>query len=274
MSALPSATAIQLSPAALPESRPIPARVISEGNYVVRLARTRQEIEAALRLRFEIFNLELGGGLATSFATGRDEDSFDSTSHHLILLDQSSDRVVGTYRLRTYEIAQTLAGFYSSGEFDLSTLPHHVLESSVEVGRACLARAHRNSTALLLLWKGLALYSMHYQKRYFFGCYSLTSQDPCEGGRAFELLSGEGHLHPQFRVNAHPGFKCLFYSAPDGDARTTEVELPRLFRTYLRFGAKVCGLPAIDRQFRTIDFLVLLDTDKLDRRTHAVFFSS
>ena len=29
----------------------------------------------------------------------------------------------------------------------------------------------------------------------------------------------------------------------------------------MRFGAKVCGLPAIDREFQTIDYLVLFDRD-------------
>ena len=38
-----------------------------------------------------------------------------------------------------------------------------------------------------------------------------------------------------------------------------EVKLPRLFSTYLGIGAKVCSPPAIDRRFKTIDFLVMLD---------------
>jgi putative hemolysin len=38
--------------------------------YTLRLARTREEVEAALRLRFEVFNLELQEGFAESFFTG------------------------------------------------------------------------------------------------------------------------------------------------------------------------------------------------------------
>jgi putative hemolysin len=43
-----------------------------------------------------------------------------------------------------------------------------------------------------------------------------------------------------------------------------EIAIPKLFKTYLRVGAKVCGAPAIDRQFGTIDFFVLMDIRNLD----------
>ncbi len=38
---------------------------IEDGKYVVRFAHSAEEIEAALKLRFEVFNLELGEGLAS-----------------------------------------------------------------------------------------------------------------------------------------------------------------------------------------------------------------
>jgi putative hemolysin len=51
-----------------------------------------------------------------------------------------------------------------------------------------------------------------------------------------------------------------------------DIELPILFKTYLRFGSKVCGPPAIDREFKTIDYLVLMDIDTLSPRVHRMFF--
>jgi putative hemolysin len=41
------------------------------------------------------------------------------------------------------------------------------------------------------------------------------------------------------------------------------VAIPKLLRAYLALGAKICGPPALDRQFKTIDFLTLLDLDKM-----------
>jgi len=259
----------------------IPEVEIREGRYLARFAQTSQEIEAALRLRFEVFNLELGEGLASSYVTGQDRDEFDDSCHHLIVLDTHEERVVGTYRLQTSEIASTAAGFYSHREFDLSLLPKGVLENSVELGRACIAKDHRNTHVLFLLWKGIAAYVAHNQKRYLFGCCSLTSQDRCEGSRVFEYLKANSHLHEEFRVSPEAGLECVGSATPGesklpwpAESRSFEVVLPKLFKIYLRFGAKVCGPPAIDREFKTIDFLVIFDVDGMDQRTHSLLFGA
>ena len=63
-------------------------REITFGRYLMRIARNDEEIEAALRLRFEVFNLELGRGLPFSFRTGLDLDEFDSDSEHVSWLSE------------------------------------------------------------------------------------------------------------------------------------------------------------------------------------------
>jgi putative hemolysin len=71
-------------------------------------------------------------------------------------------------------------------------------------------------------------------------------------------------------VQPRPGYECLALNAePLGFG---EVKLPKLFATYLGIGAKVCSAPAIDRRFRTIDFLVVLDVLELDARSRRMFF--
>src|SRR5262249_9458276 len=137
----------------------IPNRQIGDGRYVARFAHTKEELFAALKLRFEVFNLELGEGIQASFLTGRDIDEFDEQCHHLIVVDtENQDRVVGTYRMQTSEMARAGRGFYSNVEFELSTLPPEVLSDSIELGRACVAQDHRNTAVLFLLWRGLAAY--------------------------------------------------------------------------------------------------------------------
>jgi putative hemolysin len=42
------------------------------------------------------------------------------------------------------------------------------------------------------------------------------------------------------------------------------VKIAKLLRAYLTIDAKICGPPALDRQFKTIDFLTLLDLDTLN----------
>jgi putative hemolysin len=248
-----------------------PPRIeIVDSKYLVRFARNAEEIEAALKLRFEVFNLELEEGLASSFQTGRDRDEFDATCHHLIAIDQANDRVVGTYRLRTIEMAGDAEGFYSSGEFDLSYLPREVLNQSVELGRACIAQSHRNRQVLFLLWKALALYVASRRKRFLFGCCSLTSQQAGEGNQLLRQLTDGGHLHATVRVPPQPGYECTVEDSDD--CWSQQVKVPRLFRTYLGIGAKVCSAPAIDRKFKTIDFFMLFDIQKMNAATRKLFF--
>ncbi|MBC7931520.1 MAG: GNAT family N-acetyltransferase [Rubrivivax sp.] len=251
----------------------LPPLEIVAGKYTVRFARTPEELNTVQRLRFEVFNLELQEGLDSSYLTGLDEDGFDATCHHLVATERASGRVVGTYRLRTLEMAGGASDFYSAGEFNLACLPPQVAGESVEIGRACVAREHRNTQVFFLLWRGLAAYLAHNRKRYFFGCCSLASQDASEGRRMLECLEREGHMHPTVYVPPQQGFEC----GEEEDALTgvdDGAPVPRLFRTYLRFGAKVCGPPAIDRAFKTIDFFVIFDTRAMDARTRRLFFEA
>lgn len=245
----------------------LPMEAVAAG-YRVRLAQGPRDVDAALRLRFEVFNVELGEGLETSWETGRDEDPFDAQCDHLLVEDGATGAVVGTYRLQTAERAREGAGFYSAGEFDLSGLPAEVLEGAVEIGRACIAKPYRNRRVLFLLWRGLAEYTLVHGKRYLFGCSSLTSQDPAVGLRAHADLLLAGHQHEGFEVLPRPGFEC----ADDGRFRfLSPVRIPILFHTYLRHGAKVCGPPAIDRAFKTIDFLMLIDLAAMDPERLSLF---
>jgi putative hemolysin len=126
---------------------------------------------------------------------------------------------------------------------------------------------------LFLLWKGLARYMAKTGKRYLFGCCSLNSQDPVEGKRVMDHLEATGFVLPDLRIPPNPRWRCYEpgFELP-ADAPTDEVQLPKLFRTYLRYGAKVCSDPAIDRDFKTIDYLVLFDLENLDAASRAMFF--
>lgn len=250
-----------------PVHRELLTEPLREGRYEVRFARDAAELDAIQRLRFEVFNLELGEGLAASFDTGRDVDEFDSVCHHLMVSDLASGEIVGCYRLQTATMAAENRGFYSAGLFDLSAVPSATLDRSVELGRACIAGSHRSSVVLFLLWKGVAHYVAHNQMRYLFGCCSLTSQDPAEGTAVLRYLEQRDQMHTEWRLQPTTGNVC-----PLVENVAAAKSLPPLFRTYLRYGAKVCGPPAIDREFKTIDYLVALDVDALSRSSFKLFF--
>lgn len=249
----------------------LPDPLDGPGKYQLRFASNLEDLEAIQRLRFEVFNLELGEGLEESYDTGLDQDRFDPVCHHLMVIDAEANQIAGTYRIQTHEMAEAHGGFYSADEFDLRGLPADVLTDAIEIGRASVALEYRNQKVLFLLWRGLALYMQKNAKRFLFGCCSLTSQDPADGKRVMDYLVEHDHCHPQHVVQPQPDWVC-YEAGFDPGAPPEPVKLPRLFRTYMRYGARVCGPPAIDRTFKTIDYLVLLDVEELDGVTRALFF--
>lgn len=244
----------------------------NDGHYSVRFARTPKEIDDAMRLRFEVFNLELGEGLESSLIDGRDEDEFDKVCHHLLVFEKNTNRVVGTYRLQTIEMAKTASGFYCSREFKTEDLPDGVLVESLEIGRACIDTRHRNTRVLFLLWRGLAWFCLDNKKRWLFGCCSLTSQDGAEGWRAHRNIEQNDFLSKEFFIQPRREFVCETENIPDKND-TADWQLPKLFLTYMRFGAKVCSPPAIDREFKTIDFFVMFDFKTINERHRRMFLN-
>jgi putative hemolysin len=220
--------------------------------YKLRLAGGAADVRAAQALRFEVFNLELDEGLVQSYDTGLDEDPFDTVCEHLIVEDISAGRVVGTYRMQTGTRALHALGYYSEREFDFA--PFEAMRPQVlELGRACIDSKHRNFAVLNLLWKGIAGYAQAHGARFLLGCSSLTSRDPAVGAAAHALLAQ--HLAPlPWRTRPQGAFACALDRVAVPAPR-----IPRLLSAYLALGATVCGEPAIDREFGTIDFLTCLD---------------
>ena len=227
--------------------------------YLMRFAATSRDIDAVCRLRYDVFNVELGEGLESSAATGLDRDEYDDQCQHLMVIDTKNNTVVGTYRLQVLESAEAGLGFYSASEFDLSAMSSEMQRSTVELGRACTDIKHRSRTVLNLLWRGIMTYLHHNRRRYLFGCSSLTSQDPALGLDTHRYLGAHGYTHPTLDIQPLPGYVCQA-SQPS----MTRVKIPPLFALYLRYGVKVCSAPAIDREFGTIDYLTMLDTGSMD----------
>lgn len=239
-------------------------RILARGGtpqlYASRLASNAEEVRAAQALRFLVFNIELNEGLEQSFATCLDADPFDEVCDHLLVEYLPTHEIVGTYRLQTGQTAASKRGYYSSQEFDFAPF-EPIRGELIELGRACVHSEHRNLAVLGLLWKGIAAYARERSGRYLIGCSSLTSQDPLVGASMFGELSRK-HLAPEsLRTQPRQEFACpLEKLAP----QTPKV--PKLLAAYLSIGAKICGPPAIDREFKTIDFLTLLDLKSLPVR--------
>lgn len=231
--------------------------ISAPAHYATRLARNAEEIRAAQALRFEVFNLELHEGLAASNATGLDADPFDDPCDHLVVEHLPSNSIVGTYRLQSGSGAQANLGYYCAQEFHFDVF-EPMRGELIELGRACVHRRHRNLVVLGLLWKGIADYAKTRGARYLIGCSSVTSQDAAVGASAYANLCRKHLVAPEWRTTPLPAYECSL-----NQMAAEPISIPKLLRAYLTLGAKICGPPALDRQFKTIDFLTLLDLDAL-----------
>jgi len=229
------------------------------------LAQSMEDVAECQRLRYLVFNCELGEGLTDSDACGLDRDRFDLICDHLMVHDAASGKLVGTYRMQTGYRAKGNLGYYSEQLFNLS--PFEPLRGEIlELGRACVHEDYRNTTALFMLWKGIASYAALCNARYLIGCSSITSQDENEGLALYHELRRKYLVEPSLRTEPRPGFQCT------ETASATPAPPPRLFRAYLDISARLCGPPAIDREFRTIDFLTLVDLQAVPPRVRSRFF--
>jgi putative hemolysin len=227
--------------------------------YSLLLTTESDEVRAAQRLRHRVFAGELGAALHSP-EPGLDGDRFDAFCDHLVVREDASGEIVGTYRMLPPERATAAGGLYAEGEFVLDALAP-LRSSLVETGRSCVHPDHRNGAVVGLVWAGIARYLLLTGNRWVTGCASVPLDDG--GGLAAGVADRVLARHlapPAHRVQPRRPWD------PTGVARPRRTELPPLLRGYLRLGARVCGPPAHDPDFDCADFLVLLGLDRMDER--------
>jgi putative hemolysin len=160
-------------------------------NY--REAQDEADRRACYRLRFQVFNVELGEGLDHALSTGEDTDVFDPVCDHLLVQHEPTGLVVGTYRLQSGATAALHHGYYSEQEFEFAPF-ESIRDEVIELGRACVHQDFRNYDVINLLWHAISKYADETGGRYLIGCSSLTSQDSREGWATYQRL--KQHLAP------------------------------------------------------------------------------
>lgn len=239
-----------------------PRRVMSD--FEIKITQDKDEVLEAQRLRFEVFNLEMKRGLAASYETGLDVDEYDSLCDHLIVREPHSKRVIGTYRLLLGSKVERQGGFYSEGEFSLENI-RQLKGELLELGRSCTHKDYRDRALIPLMWEAIARYVKVHAVKYLFGCASLYTTDSAAVSESFSLLKRKYYAPENLRVHPRSGksFTELVKDAAVEDEQAGFARLPNLVKGYLRVGALVCGPPALDAEFGTADFFLLLDIQNL-----------
>ncbi len=252
---------------------------VRQGSIEVRLARSFKEIKSAQKLRYQIFYEEMHAKPDWRMRmTKRDIDQYDVFCDHLLVLDHDrpkGKRIVGTYRLLRQEVATAHNGFYSSGEYDLSTMMTDEFREQIgkgrqllELGRSCVHRDYRANATINMLWKGISEYLKDNNIAYMFGCASFEGTDASEFKEALAYLY-HNHLVPDdFKVRALEGqfVEMNTMAADDIDIRRARRALPPLIKGYLRIGCFIGDGAVVDHQFGTTDVFILLPVEKIAQR--------
>jgi L-ornithine Nalpha-acyltransferase len=244
------------------------------GQLMVRLADTPEEIDAAQALRYRVFFEELGAtASAEARQSRRDRDRFDANCDHLLVIDHARGAVVGTYRLLRRSVAERRGGFYTETEFDIEPLLA-VNGELLELGRSCVDEPYRTRPTMQLLWRGIGEYCFKHRIKLMFGCASLPGTDIAKWAPALSYLHYFHLAPPALRARALPGrYVAMDLLKPDEidpasvaaelAMRNTVAALPPLIKGYLRVGALIGEGAVIDRDFNTTDVCIIVITDRI-----------
>ena len=235
----------------------------ASGKILVGWARHQDEVRSAQRLRYQVFAVEMGARLPHTLP-GHDIDLFDDYCEHLLVRDEGSGEVIGTYRVLTPTQARRAGGTYSDTEFDLTRL-RALRARMVELGRSCVHIDHRSGGVILALWGALAEFMGRNQLDTMIGCASIPMQaGSATSGQAAASIwrqVKQTHLAPiNYRVTPRLALPV------DRLDDSLNIEPPALIRGYLRLGAKVLGAPAWDPDFNSADLPMMMRVADLPTR--------
>lgn len=237
------------------------------GSFRLKTASTVEELKKAFQLRYQVFHQEFKG---TQKQTGWDIDEYDFLCDHLIIIDEKTGEVAGTYRLNCSAFS---TGFYSAREFNIDRI---LAQDGIktELGRACIKIEYRRGVVISLLWKGIAEYMRKSKSQILFGCASFQVRTPREAALLNRYFFEEKKYAPEYFSPPTLAYKMpdfdawsLHYKKPLTIEERAEAELliPALCRAYLKLGAFLGGEPAWDEEFQCIDFLTILHKEDLNR---------
>lgn len=239
-------------------------RRIAGPQYTLLLASDPTLIEAAQRLRYDVFSTEPGFTLKNENAL--DADGFDQHCDHILVRDDHSGEVVGCYRMLPPPGAIAAGGLYTATEFDIRSLDP-LRPSMVEMGRAAVRSDHRNGSVILMMWAGILAYLDRFGYDYVIGCVSVPTHGAGHAGGQLRGIRDLVLTRHRADVTVHPYRPVVIDGRGlDGIAPPEQTILPALLRGYLRLGARICGEPAHDPAFGVGDFPALLDKSRADVR--------
>ena len=239
------------------------------------------------RLR-EITFREVGEGTNNAI----DLDKFDRYYHHLLLWDNTTNQVVGAYRmglgLDIYK-KYGINGFYVQSLFKIEPELHPMMEKTIEMGRAFIIKQYQQKPMpLFLLWKGIVHVTLRYPRyKYLMGGVSISNQFS-EFSKSLMIEFMKSHyydpyvaqyIHPkkEFKVKLKDGDKDFVFDATQSDMNKfdkviDEIEpgalrIPVLIKKYVKQNARLVAFNVDPKFNNAIDGLMYIKVADLPEST-------
>lgn len=237
-------------------------RLLESKNYEVFLTEPRlipNILREIGRLR-EITFREIGEGTNQAI----DLDLFDSYYHHMFLWDNSTNQIVGAYRMGLGSkifAAYGIDGFYLQDLFRFEPELYKMMSESIEMGRAFIIKEYQQKPMpLFLLWKGIVHTTLRYpEHKYLIGGVSISNRfTNFSKSLMIEFMKSHyydpyvaQYVHPkkEFKVKLKDADKDFVFDETEADLNKfdkiiDEVEpgslrLPVLIKKYIKQNAKV-----------------------------------
>lgn len=226
-------------------------------SFTVSLARSGTELKEVQRLRYKVFCEEMGASWHGAHDI-LDYDQFDYYCEHLLIRNNSDNKVVSTCRILPPEQAQIRGSYFTETDFDLSRLSS-IRPRMVEVSLLCSHPRYRDRVTIAELWIGLNQYMASHSHSFLIGSVNLSMGD---GGHhaasVYCKIRQQYAAPPEYRVFPHCPLPLASLSRLGSLKHSPDVSIPPLLKSYLRQGAYICGAPAWNSHFNTADLLMLL----------------
>lgn len=254
-------------------SLPAQAKLLTSGSYDVFCTDSElipNVLDEIGRLREITFR-----GVGEGTGRARDLDRFDVSYQHLFVWDRIRSEVVGAYRIAATDRivpAAGINGLYTSTLFKYDERLLHRIGPALELGRSFVRPEYQRShSALLLLWRGIALLVARCpQYRVLFGAVSISNRYRDTSQALIRQFLSQYHrsdlaafVHgvnpPRPIASTLPVSSDL--ETLDSFIRRVEGEhgIPVLLRHYLRLNAASLGFN-VDRSFGdALDALMIVD---------------
>lgn len=238
--------------------------------FTAKLAENKEELTKAQILRYNGLLLKFDN----TSTTGIDATEEDEYCDHLIVVENATQRVVGNYRLLTYDIVSKLnVPFICEHSFDVTKLKQIAQQGYgiLEIGRAVVDPQYRDQPIITLLWKALFEYCKQKNIRYMFGTASYQVEPYDEANITnFAYANSFAYLYHNYlaedKLDCPANFgginlKKVADAMGDYDVVKGKQETPSLIRYYMQLGAKVASDACIDltTTIPSIDVFVVSD---------------